>query len=71
MENDERLTHSDATVIQRTGSIKWFETLDCEFPTATMPGYPECGPTKFCLKEEWIETPSGKLIWKDVEVSYD
>lgn len=57
-----------------TNNFRWFRVNDnyvCgDKPLAQIAGYPECGPTWYCLKQLWISEYVGERDeWRDIEVS--
>lgn len=57
-------------VSRSTNRLKWVKVgdnyIDGERPLAQIAGYPENGPTWYCLKQYWLTEKGGE--WRDIEV---
>jgi len=60
-----------AIVMQPTMELRWQQvyTRTKGIPSATLPGWPECGPDLFELEQKWVCLNTGKEEWRKVEVA--
>ena len=51
-----------------TALLRWTETkMGEEIPRASIPGWPECGPTHYKLQQLWVSGWDGEeQKWRDV-----
>lgn len=63
------MNSSDTAGYMPTMHLRWTECRSGEEkPRASIPGYPECGPSYFKLQQLWVSASEGDpIMWVDVE----
>jgi hypothetical protein len=64
----------DMGILTPTMALRWVEKeelSDNETPSASVPGYPECGPEQYKLQQAWVDRHDGHVDWRDIEIEYN